>query len=132
MPATDLTRVRLDKWLWAARFYKTRSEATEAVLGGKVTVNDDPAKPARAIQIGDTIRVRKSPHEFHLTVTGLGERRGSVEAAAALYQESEASRQARETRSEQLRMAPTPGFSAGKPSKKDRRTLDKFRRRGPG
>ncbi len=129
MPSPDLTRVRLDKWLWAARFYKTRSEATDAVLGGKVTVNDDPAKPARLVQVGDTIRVRKAPHEFHLTVTGLGERRGSVESAAALYVESERSRQARETLIEQLRMAPAPSFGTGKPDKKDRRTFAKLRRR---
>ena len=125
----DHGKVRLDKWLWAARFYKTRSEATEAVAGGKVEVNGDPAKPAKAVQVGDTVRVRKAPHEYHLTVTGLGERRGSAEAAAGLYQESEASRIQRERLAEQHRMAPHFNASGTRPSKQDRRAWDRLRGR---
>jgi ribosome-associated heat shock protein Hsp15 len=120
-------RVRLDKWLWAARFFKTRSAATEAVHGGKVDVNGDGAKPARPVQPGDTVRIRLAPYEHVVVVTGLADRRGSAEVAAGLYQETEESRTARERQREQLRMAPNLEFSDGKPSKKDRRAFQKFR-----
>ena len=119
--------VRLDKWLWAARFYKTRSAATEAVAGGKVDVNGDAAKPARAVSPGDTIRVRIAPHEWTVTVTGLGERRGSAAQAALLYVELEASRTARERKMQQLKDAPLLRFEGGKPNKQDRRTIRKLR-----
>lgn len=121
--------VRLDKWLWAARFFKTRSAATEAVNGGKVEVNGESAKPARSVKTGDTIRVRLPPFEHVVTVTGLAERRGSAEQAAALYAETAASLAARERQHELLKAAPTFAFETGKPSKKDRRALDRFRGR---
>lgn len=124
MPAE---RTRLDKWLWAARFYKTRSAATEAVVGGKVDVNGDGAKPARPVQPGDTIRIRLAPYLHEVVVTGLADRRGSAAAAATLYQETDASRTARERLREQLRLAPALEFSAGRPSKKDRRKFERFR-----
>jgi ribosome-associated heat shock protein Hsp15 len=119
--------VRLDKWLWAARFYKTRSSATEAVVGGKVEVNGDSAKPARAVSPGDTIRIRIAPHEWTVTVTGLAERRGSAAQAAELYVELEESRVARERRVQQLKDAPLLRFEGGKPSGKDRRTIRRLR-----
>ena len=119
--------VRLDKWLWAARFYKTRSAATEAVAGGKGEVNGDPAKPARLVSPGDTIRIRIAPHEWTVTVTGLGERRGSAAQAALLYAELETSRIAREQRVQQLKDAPLLRFEGGKPSGKDRRAIRKLR-----
>ena len=119
--------VRLDKWLWAARFYKTRSAATAAVAGGKIEVNDGPAKPARLVAIGDTIRIRNAPFEWIVTVTGIGERRGSAEAAAGLYQETEASRIARERHAQQLRDAPLLRFDQGKPGKRDRRTIRRLK-----
>ena len=122
-------KVRLDKWLWAARFFKTRSAATDAVHGGKVEVNGDTAKPARNIQPGDTVRVRLAPYEHTVVVTGLGERRGSAAAAAALYEETEASRLTRERLRDQLRLAPNLEFTSGKPSKKDRRAIEKVRGR---
>lgn len=122
-------RVRIDKWLWAARFYKTRSAATEAVAGGKVDVNGDTAKPARSVAPGDLVRVRVSPFEYHLTVTGLGERRGSASQAAALYQESAASLETRERLAQQLRDAPQVVFDDGRPSKRDRRVINKLRGR---
>lgn len=120
-------KVRLDKWLWAARFYKTRSAATDAVNGGKIEVNGEGAKPARPVQPGDTIRIRLAPYEQIVKVTGLAERRGSAAVAAGLYRETDASRAARERLREQLRMAPNLEFTAGKPSKKDRRAFEKFR-----
>ncbi len=123
------TSVRLDKWLWAARFFKTRSAATEAVHGGKADVNGARAKAAHAIQPGDMVRLRVPPHEYEMLVTGLAERRGSAAAAAALYQETEVSRAQRERLREQLRLAPNFDFSQGKPDKKQRRELRKLRRR---
>ncbi len=120
-------KVRLDKWLWAARFFKTRSAATDAVHGGKVDVNGEGAKPARPVQPGDTIRIRLAPYEYIVVVTGLADRRGSAAIAAGLYQETAASRAARERLHEQLRLAPNLEFTAGKPTKKDRRAFEKFR-----
>lgn len=126
--AEDSDKVRLDKWLWAARFFKTRSLATEAVTGGKVEVNGERAKPAKAIKPGDEIRVRLGPYEHILTVRALAERRGSATVAQTLYEESAASIQAREKLSAQLKLAPA-GFvfeEKGRPTKKDRRDLSSF------
>jgi ribosome-associated heat shock protein Hsp15 len=120
-------KVRLDKWLWAARFFKTRSAATDAVHGGKIDVNGEGAKPARPVQPGDTVRIRLAPYEHIVVVTGLADRRGSATVAAGLYQETDASRTARERLHEQLRLAPNLEFTAGKPTKKDRRAFEKFR-----
>lgn len=120
--------VRLDKWLWAARFFKTRSLATEAVAGGKVEVNGERAKPAKAINPGDEIRVRLAPYEHVLIVRQLAERRGPAAAAHALYEETAASREARERLAAQLEIAP-PAFvfeDKGRPTKKDRRDLARF------
>src|SRR5262245_34722056 len=89
-------RVRIDKWLWAARFFKTRSLASEAVTGGKVEVNGEGAKPAKLVKVGDTVRLRAGPYEHVLVVRALGERRGSTAAAQALYDETAESRAARE------------------------------------
>jgi ribosome-associated heat shock protein Hsp15 len=126
--------VRIDKWLWAARFFKTRSLATEAVAGGKVEVNGERAKPAKLVKPGDEVRLRLGPYEHILMVRALGERRGPAAVAQSLYEETDASRAARETLSAQLRMAPG-GFvyeEKGRPTKKDRRELSRFidRRRG--
>lgn len=120
--------VRLDKWLWAARFFKTRSLATEAVAGGKVDVNGDRAKPAKAVKAGDEVRLRVGPYEHILIVRDLGERRGPASLAATLYEETEASRAERERLAAQLRIAPA-GFvyeEKGRPTKKDRRDLARF------
>jgi ribosome-associated heat shock protein Hsp15 len=120
--------VRLDKWLWAARFFKTRSLATEAVSGGKVEVNGERAKPAKAINPGDEVRVRLVPYEHVLIVRQLGERRGPASVAQSLYEETAASREARERLAAQLKLAP-PAFvfeDKGRPTKKDRRDLARF------
>ena len=124
MPAEH---TRLDKWLWAARFHKTRSAATEAVVGGKVDVNGETAKPARAVHPGDTIRVRVAPYEHTVVVTAIADRRGSAAVAPTLYRETEASRLARERHHHMLKIAPGFDSAAGKPSKRDRRAMDKFR-----
>jgi ribosome-associated heat shock protein Hsp15 len=119
--------VRLDKWLWAARFFKTRSAATDAVHGGKVQVNGEHAKAARAIKTGDTVRLRVAPYEYELLVTDVAARRGSAAAAAALYRETDASRTQRERLRDQARRTPNFEFSEGKPDKKQRRDLRKLK-----
>ena len=125
-PISD--RVRLDKWLWAARFFKTRSQATEAVDGGKVEVNGARVKPAKEIKVGDEVRVRLGPFEHVLVVRGLGDRRGSAAAAQALYEETPDSIAARDRLREQHRLAPALFVyeEKGRPTKKDRRTLSRF------
>ncbi len=122
--------VRLDKWLWAARFFKTRALAVEAIAGGKVQVNGTRAKRSKLIHAGDSVRVRKGPYEYQLTVRVAGERRGSAKEAALLYEESEESRLARERLVEQHRVA-VKAFPAtkGRPTKKERRDLDRLKRR---
>ena len=126
--ADDSDRVRLDKWLWAARFFKTRSLATDAVTGGKVEVNGDHAKPAKAIKPGDEVRLRLGPYEHILIVRALADRRGSATIAQTLYEETDASREAREKLSAQLKMAPAAFVfeEKGRPTKKDRRDLSSF------
>ena len=131
----DANGVRLDKWLWAARFFKTRSLATEAVNGGKVELNGIRPKPAKEVRVGDRLRVRVGPFVYELTVRALGERRGPAAAAAALFEETPESVANRERLREQHRMAPTVQYEeGGRPTKKDRRTLSEFverqRRRG--
>ena len=121
-------RVRIDRWLWAARFYKTRSLATEAVNGGKVEVNGERAKPARLIRVGDAVKVRQPPFEWQLLVRGLAERRGSAAVAQGLYEETAESRGTRQRVQEQLRVV-QPLFvyeEKGRPTKKDRRMIDRW------
>lgn len=122
-------RVRLDKWLWAARFFKTRSLAAEGIAGGKVTVNDERVKPARNVQAGDLVSVRIGPYQHSVLVRAVSERRGPASAAAELYEETDASRAARERLAEQLRMAPAAFVyeEKGRPTKRDRRDLERLR-----
>ena len=122
-------RVRIDKWLWAARFFKTRSLAADAVGGGKVSLNGDGVKPAKMVQIGDEVRIRLGPYEHVVTVRGLSERRGPASVAQALYEETAASVAAREKLAEQLRMAPAAFVyeEKGRPTKRDRREIERFR-----
>jgi len=121
-------RVRLDKWLWAARFFKTRALAAEAIAGGKVEVNGDDVKRARPVRAGDRIRVRLGPYEHHVTVLALSGRRGPAAEAALLYEESGESREARERLAWQLRhAAPTFDYEKGKPSKKERRDWERWK-----
>lgn len=122
--------VRLDKWLWAARFYKTRSLATAAVAGGKIQVNGERAKPAKMVAPGDTVRVRVGPYEHTVVVRALGERRGSAQVAARLYEETADSRRAREAIALQMRLQAFPAYEGkGRPTKKERRRIERFRDR---
>ena len=125
---SDLDRVRLDKWLWAARFFKTRSIAAEAVNGGKVDVNGERAKRARLLQVGDRVSVRHPPFETHVVVRVVSEHRGRAADAARLYEETPSSRAARETMALQLRSLPGAA-ERGRPTKKDRRVLERWRGR---
>ena len=122
--------VRIDKWLWAARFFKTRSLAAEAVDGGKVQVNGDRAKPAKSVKPGDEVRLRLGPYEHVVAVRGTAERRGPSAEAVRLYEETAASVEAREKLHWQLKKA-TPSLDPeqGRPSKRDRRDLERFRKR---
>jgi ribosome-associated heat shock protein Hsp15 len=111
--------------VWAARFFKTRALAAAAVAGGKVQVNGSRAKPAKQIQVGDTLRVRVGPYDWMLTVRAVTERRGSARDAQLLYDESPEGRAARERLAEAHRIAPTPAYQGkGRPTKKDRRKLE--------
>jgi ribosome-associated heat shock protein Hsp15 len=124
----DAGRVRLDKWLWAARFFKTRSLAAEAIEGGKVQVNGDRAKRARPVQIGDRVRVRLGPYEHDVVVRELSSRRGPATVAAELYQETSESLAARETLAVQLKSLHSAfGPDRGRPTKRDRREIERWR-----
>ena len=124
--------VRLDKWLWAARFYKSRAAASQAISAGKVEVNGQRAKPAKSLQAGDRLRVRKGPFEFRLEVRAVSERRGPALDAVALYVEDPAGKAARERLGQQLRLAPSLRFQgSGRPTKKDRREIERVRGEDP-
>lgn len=123
--ANVLDVVRLDKWLWAARLFKTRQIAVDAINAGRVEVNGDRAKPAKTIRAGDVLLVRKPPYAFHLEITGVAEKRGSAAVARTLFAETEASVAARQQLSKELREMPPPVFK-GRPTKQDRRALEKF------
>jgi len=123
---SDVTR--LDRWLWAARFFKTRALAAAAADGGKVQVNGNRAKPAKLLRVGDRVRVRKPPYEFQLVVRGLSERRGPPMEAARLYEEEAESRQARELLALRLKLEPTITYEGkGRPTKKARREIERLK-----
>jgi len=127
--------MRIDKWLWAARFFKTRSLSAEAVGGGKILLNGARPKPAKLVQVGDEISIRMGPYEHIVTIRKLSEQRGPASVAQTLYEETEASKSAREKLAEQLRIAPARFVyeDRGRPTKKDRRDLSRFidRQKGP-
>ena len=124
----DAGAVRIDRWLWAARFYKTRSLAKAAIEGGKIHLEGQRVKPAKEIRIGQTLHISRGQTEQVVLVTGLSERRGSATIAATLYTETDESIEERQRRSAQRRMQ-NAGLvvPANKPSKKDRRELRKLK-----
>ena len=124
-----MERLRVDKWLWAARFYKTRSAATEAVLGGHVHVNGARVKPARDLVVGDRLEIRRREQRWTIVVAGLAERRGPASVAAALYEETPESAAERQRSAAERRLAGPLGADLGaRPTKRDRRLLDALRR----
>jgi ribosome-associated heat shock protein Hsp15 len=127
---------RIDKWLWAARFFKTRSLASEAVVGGRVHVNGTRVKPAKDVRAGDTVELSIGELRWTVVVTGVAERRGPAKAAQALYEETAESVARRERLAAERRLARPLGAESGaRPTKQDRRRLDALRRslgqRGP-
>ena len=121
--------VRIDRWLWAARFFKTRGLATESVLGGHVQLNGARVKPAKDVRVGDRLLIRIGALAWDVEVLGLAEKRGPASVARTLYVESDASRRAREAFVQQKRLAQPLGADLGaRPTKQDRRRLDALRR----
>ncbi len=121
-------RVRLDRWLWAARFFKTRALAAAAIAAGRVAVNGARAKRAKLVAAGDQLRVRRGPFEYRVVVRGVSERRGPPAQAAALFAEDAEGRRLRERLAEQLRVAPSLRYEGkGRPTKKDRREIERLR-----
>jgi ribosome-associated heat shock protein Hsp15 len=121
--------MRLDKWLWAARFFKTRSLCVEAIEGGRVSVNGDRAKPAKELKPGDRVSIRRPPFEHAVVVKALSDKRGSAAVAAALYEETEESRARRTVLAAEMKSLPQPRFK-GRPTKKTRRDYERWLRSG--
>tara|TARA_S200000501_G_scaffold373860_1_gene422024 strand:+ start:970 stop:1359 length:390 start_codon:yes stop_codon:yes gene_type:complete len=122
-----MEKVRLDKWLWAARFFRTRAKAKLAINGGKVHVDGIRAKPSKEVIVGETLQIRQGYDEKVIVVTALSDNRGNATAAALLYQETEASLALRDAASERRKLAGNAISSEGKPSKKQRRRIIQFR-----
>jgi ribosome-associated heat shock protein Hsp15 len=125
-----MTSVRIDKWLWAARFFKTRAMAARACQLGRIQINGQPAKPARDVRIGDMLRVTNDGGDFQVEVLLLSEIRGPAAVAQTLYRETEASRELRlKVAAERKAMKQFEELPAGRPSKRDRRRIIQFRGR---
>lgn len=123
-----MDKTRVDKWLWAARFYKTRSLATDACDGNKVKINDANVKPAKDVKPGDLVRFSAGWFDWEVEVLAISDKRGSAAIAQTLYRETEASAQGRAAESERRRKFTEPAAEiVARPTKRDRRTLDKWR-----
>jgi len=120
-------RIRIDKWLWAARFFKTRSLATDEVQAGRVLLGDQAVKASREVRIGDTLEIWQAKIPRTVVVTGISGQRGSAPQAAQLYSETAQSVARRAALAEQRRLSPEPAnaIAHGRPTKRDRRQLDK-------
>lgn len=131
METETSSKVRLDKWLWAARFFKTRTLAAEAISGGKVHINGSRAKPAHGVSVGDEMQIRKGPYEFVIIARVLSTRRGSAQAAGLLYEETPQSQAARDLLAEQRRLAALSSpHTEKRPNKKQRRQIIRFTGKG--
>lgn len=122
-----MEKLRVDKWLWAARFYKTRSLASEELVKGRIQVNGQDAKPSREVKPNDTLLIRQGPVSRTVVVLGLSQQRGPATSAQQLYAETQESIQHRENQAEQRRLArePSQTIEHGRPTKRDRRDLEK-------
>lgn len=124
--------MRLDKWLWAARFFKTRGLAQQAIAAGRVKLNDARVKPAHELKVGDCLFLRKEELEWRLQVRALSDKRGPAEQARKLYEETPASRAERERRQDLRRWGAEPAAALkGRPTKRDRRALDQLEAGAP-
>jgi ribosome-associated heat shock protein Hsp15 len=123
--------VRIDKWLWAARFFKTRAAATEAVLGGRVRVNGERVKPAKHVHAADVVEVRVGEADWTVTVLEVADKRGSARVATALFEETAESMAERQRSAEERRLSRPPGTVTGgpRPTKQDRRRIEALRRK---
>ena len=122
-----MDRLRIDKWLWAARFYKTRSLAAEDLGRGRIHVNGQEAKASREVKVGDTVEIRTPPAPRTVKVLGISGQRGPAPVAQALYAETDESRQRREAAIEQRRHEPALALTQGRPTKRDRRELEEHK-----
>jgi ribosome-associated heat shock protein Hsp15 len=124
-------QVRIDKWLWAARFFKSRSAAGEAVVGGHVHVNGERAKPAKAVRVADTLEIQRGELRWSIVVTALDDRRGPASVAATLYEETRESVEARDQQRLERRLGrPLGADLGGRPTKQARRRIQALRRQG--
>ncbi len=127
----ELSTMRLDKWLWCARFYKTRGLAADAIQGGKILVNEEKPKPSKTIPAGARLKIRRSPYQFDITIVSLAKSRKSARDAALLYQETEESIKKREEVSARLKLdAMNNPRTTGRPTKRDRRHIIRFKTKG--
>jgi len=123
--------IRIDKWLWAARFFKTRPLAAEAVSGGKVEANGARASPSRAVRTGDNLRIRRGPYEWNVVIKSVTKQRGPAAEARLLFEETEESIRKRDAIAAQLKLErPPDSESPGRPTKKRRRAIQRFTKRG--
>ena len=120
-------KFRIDKWLFAARFFKTRSLAAEEVERGRVTLNGQRVKPAKTVAVGDNLSIRIGNYQFDIEVLGLSNKRGSAPQAQQLYRETDESRVRREVVAARLKAQPQPFYTKGRPTKRDRREIERFR-----
>lgn len=121
------TSIRIDKWLWAARFFKTRSIATDAVDGAKVRLNGERVKPARSVKVGDRLEIDNGSTEWEVIVQGVADKRGSAAIAQTLYSETDRSVAERQKKADQRKFFREPSDTIkGRPTKRDRRLLDKY------
>jgi len=125
---SGVERVRLDRWLWAARFFKTRALAAAAIGGGQVELNGARSKRAKPVAVGDRLRIRRGPFEYLVVVRALVQQRAAAAAAAALYDEDPEGKRRRERLAEQLRLAPSLRYEGkGRPTKRERREIEKLK-----
>lgn len=117
---------RIDKWLFAARFFKTRSLAAEAIERGRITVNGHRVKPAKIIAVGDMLTIRINNYQYNIEILELSNKRGSATQAQQLYKETEESRKQRELLAARLKAQPQPFITKSRPTKRDRREIERF------
>lgn len=123
----DSSNLRIDKWLWAARFFKTRSLAIDAIECGKVLLNEVRVKPAKTVAPGDLLAIRLGPYLFEVEVLALSDKRGPAPQAQKLYRETEAGRLKREALAAEIKAQPKPSDLKGRPTKRDRREIERFK-----
>ena len=122
----NIEKHRIDKWLFAARFFKTRSLAAEAIERGRITVNGHRIKPAKVVAVGDMLTIRINNYQYHIEILELSNKRDSATQAQQLYKETEESRKQRELLAARLKIQPQPFFTKSRPTKRDRREIERF------